>query len=198
MKKWLIIGLAVVLLGATLAGLTYRENQKLQRQKAEGKFEPTQTFEDESLGVQFSMHASYKEKPAPTPLTKSFERSRPQVFLTVKYERGLSGPANLSRRSLVDHIQAEIDQFFPVRYGKSYKAISLNKRDVADKKSVEHVFTYNDKDGAVVKARLVAVPWDSDSAYYFISQGHERLYDRINSDLNVVLDSLSLTGAKQK
>lgn len=194
MKRWLIISLAVVVvLAATLAGLTYRENQK--HKKADNS-QPTQAFEDISLGVKFLMHASYEEKPAPAPLTKSFERSRPQVFLTIKYEKGLSGPANLSRRSLIDHIEAEIDQFFPVRYGKSYKSASLNKRDVASKKSVEHVFTYNDKDGAVVKARLVAVPWDSDSAYYFIVQGHESLYDVVSRDLDTVLGSLDIMGPK--
>lgn len=189
----------MALLGiTTLSWLWYSSEQELRRMASQTRHRPgpTKVYEDKIMGVKFLMHASYEEKPAPNSLTKSLERAKPQVFLTIKYEKGLSGPANLSRRSLVDHIQAEIDQFFPVRYGKSYKAISLNKRDVADKKSVEHVFTYNDKDGAVVKARLVAVPWDSDSAYYFIVQGHESLYDVVSQDLDTVLGALAISGPK--
>ena len=158
-------------------------------------------FEDKQLGVEFSLPETYRRRKDTPPLptqenalpAKNFEQLNPQGLLTVRYESGLATQANISKRTMLEHIQAEIMQFFPVKYGQ-YKSISLKKTMVNNHESIEHIFSYKTQDGKPVKAKLVAVPYDNDSAYYLILQSHESVFGQIEPEINVIKRTLQING----
>ena len=157
------------------------------------------TFEDKQLGVKFSIPTEYQQRPdTPAPdgqkdprPAKNFERLNPQGLITVRYESGLGTPATLSKRPLLEYIETEIRQFFPVKY-KGYVGTSFDKITVADREALGHIYSYTDSDGKPVKARLIVVAFDSDSAYYLILQAHRDRYERVKTDLDRVKDSLQI------
>ena len=151
-------------------------------------------YQDQTLGVSFSFDKHYQETPSDDPQIKYFERTDPQGFLMVKYESGLRGIASRLGRTIQDHIYLEIQQFYPVRYGESYKSVSLKKTTIIGREAVEHIFTYTDKDGKPNEVKLVAIVFDTDSAYYFVEQAHETLFDVIKEDLTPLFKTLVLTG----
>lgn len=187
MQVWKNIGLTAVLVLAAAVLIFFGVTRFLPLLSQ-------QTYRDETIGVAFSMHESYKESPYSTTLVKLFERSAPQGFLTVKYERGLGGYAARLGRSLLEHVYAETAMFFPARYGESYVSVNLVKTIIIGKDAVEHVFTYTDQDGHPNQVRMIAIIWDFDSAYYFVEQGLPENFTRLSKDLDRLLKTLVLSG----
>lgn len=152
---------------------------------------------DERLGISFSIPVEYspaRSTDTPARRDRHFERNAPQqAFLTVSFETGLSGPATLLKRNLIEHLEAEIRQFFPVKYSK-YESLSLRRAQVAGRQSVEHSFRYVDGDGKPLGAMMVAIPWDHDSAYYVILQAHATLFARARGDFRAIVRTVVMRG----
>lgn len=196
-RSWLVITVVLVLgsAGIYTAVIAKHSPAAPERRPAPA----LKKFEDKQLGIKFSLPKAYEQRqdtppPAQTKAlpAKNFERLDPQGLLTVRYETGLSGPANLLKRNLIEYIEGEIRQFFALRY-KDYESISLQRTTVGSRPAVEHVFRYSDQDGNPVQARLMAIPYDDDAAYYLILQAHAKRYQAVETDLDQVTKSLQLS-----
>lgn len=178
-----LIGLAVLRLGG--AGKQDQEGMAV-----------IERFADGGMGIRFSLPGAYVFVGATdenSQLNRRFERREPQAFLTVRYESGLSGPA-LLRRSLLEHIEGEIRQFSPVRYGPTYRRMSLRRVSIAGRQAVEHLFGHADEDGNPIRTGAIMIPWDDDSAYYLIFQAPEGVFRQAMEDLRIVMRSIGLSG----
>lgn len=192
LRKLLVTVLVLAILVLGLVGFFYFRHQA-----------SLAIFYDQSIGVSFAYDKGYQQHPAYVndsteidPYTFYFQRNDPQAFLTVKYETGLAMPANILSMRVIDYVQYEMEQFFPVRYGPTYKSISTGVLKVAGKDAAENVFAYTDADGRPNEVRLVVIVWDNNSAYYFFEQSHQTLFDKIKGDLDPILKTLVLSGPK--
>lgn len=189
-KIWQVSGLilAVIIIGSSI--VLWQKDKTVE-------------FTDESTGVSFRILEEYKQEfredkqPQPSnKLVAHFVRTEPSALITVRYETGLRKVKNLLRRSSsVDHFMAEIPQFFPIKY-EGYQFVSLEKREQSGQEFVEHVFTYKDKDDTI-KVRLLIYPYLDDAAYYILIQSKEQDFAKVAKDLDVLRDSVKLTGPKQ-
>ena len=193
------VALIVILVAIGATGLVIVKNRQPSQNTQTEIDVKVRKIQDGQLGVTFNLPEVYQSRPDTLPTNdqknalpaKNFERTSPQGFLTLRYEMGLGATANLARRSVAEHIEAEIRQFFKFRY-KNYKDISLQPGQIEGKPSIEHIFEYEDKDGKPLKAQLIAVPYDNDSAYYIILQSHKDLFDQVVKDLPTIRESLKL------
>lgn len=129
-------------------------------------------------------------------LIGNYVRTSPAVYLTLRYDTGLTAVTNLLHRGTLEHIEAEIAQFFPVKYGSSYRSIATTHLQVAGHESIDHRFSYKTVSGQDLNVRLIAIPFSGDAAYYLILQAAPADFESIQADLDLLKDSLRLTGPK--
>lgn len=158
------------------------------------------SFSDTVTGISASIRSSYhrefreyKEASQEKKLVAHFVRTDPAALITLRYETGIRKASALLRRNPIEHFTYEIRQFFPIKYA-GYKSELLETRKIAGKDGLEHIFQYTDKDGTLMKTRLLIVPWDEDIAYYLILQAKERDFRKVASDLDILRKSVQLSG----
>ncbi len=126
------------------------------------------------------------------------EKSNPQSFVIVQHDTGLSGPAALLHQSTLEYVETTIRQYYPVRYGSSYKSESLERTRVNEHDAVEHIYTYIDKDGRPNKVRLLTIIWSGDETYNIILQSSEVNFEAIKNDINNVKDTFNINETPSK
>jgi hypothetical protein len=160
-----------------------------------------QQYNDSSLGYSIALPTSYKARNdtvAPNNsgvniVTKNYERSDPQGFLSIRYESGLSKGANILKKPLLDFVQGEIESYFPSKY-KEYRPLSMARTEINGKSSLLHEFEYISTEGKPLRTNVLVVPYDNDSAYYVIFQAHRQNYPKIMGELSNIHKSLKLDG----
>lgn len=175
------------------------------RQRApESSASSTTPVTDEEAGLKVSIPSVYtsylsnashqSDSQVTKGLIGNYVRPEPTAYLTLRYDAGLRSVTGLLNRSVIQHIEAEIAEFFPVKYGSSYQSLETKHITVAGHESVEHRFRYISSSGEELHARMIAIPFNDDVAYYLILQSAPEDFERIQADLDVVKDSLQLSG----
>lgn len=164
------------------------------------------SFEDRQYGVAFFLPKQYQPKSGvekegigeenrnSSKLIMHFVRENPQAVITARFESGLRTPTSLLRRNLIEHFLYEIRQFFPVRYREGYRSEFLETRKIKNREVIEHIFHYTIKDTLPVMTRLFIIPFDDDTAYYFMLQVYEKDFEKVKEDLDVVAETITLSG----
>ena len=203
MKKGFLVLFFVLLM--TGIGVGYKLLTRSPAAPAETQKETVEikTFHDYKSGVELSLPIVYKSlaldnQPktldnSKTSILMQLEQSNPQSFVIVQHDTGLSGPAALSHQSTLEYLENTIRQFYPVRYGSSYKSESLERTKVRDHDAVEHVYTYTDKDGKPNKVKLLTIVWSNDETYNVILQSSEANFEAIKDDLDSVKTTFKAT-----
>lgn len=172
------------------------------RQATKSADAATMPVQSQEAGLTVNIPASYSSyesnqsnaDPSAKNLVGNYVRSNPTAYLTIRYDTGLMAVTNLLRRGTLEHIEAEIGSLFPSKYGSSYKAIETKHTQVADRESIEHVFSYTSSSGQTLQTRLIAIPFSADVAYYLILQSAPADFTIVQPDLDGLKDSLNLTG----
>jgi len=185
---WLT-GLIVILFGT----LWFVHNQG-SRQSTPGNT----PFADSQSGLSASLPSAYQpysSNGAPsTGLIRNYLRTKPSAYLTFRHDDGLGSVTRLLRRGTLEHIESEIANFFPTKYGSSYKSLETKHVQVAGRESIQHEFTYTSSSHEDLHVRLLAIPYSDDVAYYVILQVALADFDQVARDLDVIKASLQLTG----
>lgn len=173
----------------------------IHRQNAVSALAPPVVLTDSAAGLTVALPAIYqryqpKIQSSDAGFIANYIRTNPAGFLTLRYDTGLTAVTNLLHRGMIEHIEAEIAQFFPVKYGSSYRSIATTHIQVAGHESIDHRFSYTTANGKQFMVRLIAVPYTNDVAYYLLLQAAPDQFDAIQSDLDPIKDSLELSGPK--
>lgn len=209
MKKGFIVLLAFALLVIGI-GISYKLATQDSTRPSEELKETiqTETYKDTKSGVEFSLPFGYKTvdvnrnskslSSTNNSVVMQLEKSNPQSFVIVQHDTGLSGPAALLHQSILEYVETTIRQYYPVRYGSSYKSESLERTKVNDHDAVEHVYAYTDKDGKPNKVRLLVVIWSGDETYNIILQSSEANFESIKNDIDSVKDTFKVLETPSK
>lgn len=163
----------------------------------------TEPFKDPKGQVELSLPIGYKTvsvtrsskslNNSNSSVVMQLERSDPQSFVIVQHDTNLSSPAALLHQNILEYVETTIRQYYPVRYGSSYKSESLERTKVGSYEAVEHVYSYIDKDNKPNKVRLLVVIFSNDETYNVILQSSETNFEAIKNDLESVKATFKAT-----
>lgn len=206
MKKFLLTLILIIVLIAGIAvgyKLASDKNDSDLTHEAQNNSLETELFKDNKTGLEFSLPVGYKtveigeNKSTTNPnssVVMQLERTDPQSFVIVQHDKGIGTAASLAKQSPLEYLETTVRQFYPLRYGSSYKSESLERTKVGDKDAIEHIYSYIDKDGNPNKVRLLAIIWSSDETYNIILQSHASNFETVKDDMNTIKDSFKVQG----
>lgn len=189
-KRFIILSTLVVLVAACGLAYTLTIGDKSPPAEAQESAK-LKIFKDEFGKVSLTLPDKYEVVPinsAPADGSKSsvvlqLQRSAPQAFVIVQHDTGVGTAAAMARQNILEYMENTIRQFYPVRYGSSYKSESLERTKADGKEAIEHIYTYTDKDGNPNKVKLLAILWSQDEVYNIILQSHASNFESIKEDI---------------
>ena len=162
----------------------------------------TQLYRESKSGVELALPLEYEmvnltptgsdEENKKSKIVMRLQRSDPQSFVVVQHDTGLAGPAAMLRQNPAEYVENTIRQFYPVRYGSSYKSEGIKRTKVVDRDAIEHTYSYTDKDAKPNKVRLLSIIWSPDETYNIILQSHADNFERVEDDLDAVKTSFKV------
>ena len=105
--------------------------------------------------------------------------NEPQYLVTVRAEKGLRLPSQLSKLDVIDLVVTGAIRSNPDRY-PDYKQISETKQTISEKNAHEIVFTYDGPTGDRAQQALYLIEKDSDTALYVSMQALEKDFATVN------------------
>jgi hypothetical protein len=105
--------------------------------------------------------------------------NEPQYLVTVRAEKGLRLPSQLSKLDVIDLVVTGAIRSNPDRY-PGYKQVSETKRTIGEKDAHEIVFTYDGPTGDRAQQALYLIEKDPDTALYISMQALERDFAAVN------------------
>jgi hypothetical protein len=203
MRKGIIGVLGTAVVVAAIIGVGYKLTGP-KNDVAEARHQTAQTavFKDAKSSVELKLPSTYQSVPvnqtaalanSKTSTVMQLQRSNPQAFVIVQHDTGLSGPAALLHENTLEYVETTIRQFYPVRYGASYKSESLTRGKVGSHDAIEHVYSFTDKDGKPNKVHLTVIIQSDDDTYNIILQSHAHNFEAVKDDLDVAKNSFKAT-----
>ena len=105
--------------------------------------------------------------------------NEPQYLVTVRAEKGLRLPSQLSKLDVIDLVVTGAIRSNPDRY-PGYKQVSETERTIGEKDAHEIVFTYVGPTGDRAQQALYLIEKDPDTALYISMQALERDFATVN------------------
>lgn len=195
-KHLIIISALTVLVASGVFGYILTDKNKPQPAQAQ-ETTKLETFKDESGKVSLELPDNYDAvaiNSTPADDSKSsvvlqLQRSGPQAFVIVQHDTGVATAAAMVRQSVLEYMENTIRQYYPTRYGSTYKSEHLERTKINNKDAIEHTYTYADKDGNPNKVRLLAILWSQDEVYNIILQSHASNFEAVKNDIDAALIS---------